>query len=239
MRKLFFANWKTYLNDDEAEALARTYAERAGTASVDLAIAPSFTALERVARALDNTSVALGAQDAFWSDDGAETGEVTPKQLAAIGTHFVIIGHSERRALGETDDIVARKVSLVAADALTPVVCVGELGAEREAGRQAEVVRRQLEAVLKVRSVDTPLIVAYEPRWAIGTGLPCLPEDVASMHALIRESVGPSVQILYGGSIDPTNVVSYLEVANVDGVLVGGASARLADVEGFFTLFSR
>lgn len=239
MRKIFFANWKTYLTDDEAEALARTYAERSGASSVDIAIAPSFTALERVARVLDNTSVALGAQDAFWSDAGAETGEVTPKQLAALGARFVIVGHSERRALGDTDEIVARKVRAVTADGLTPVVCVGELGPEREAGRQAEVVRGQLQAVLEVHPNDAPLIVAYEPRWAIGSGTPCRPEDVDSMHTFMREIAGPSVRILYGGSVDPNDIASYLDLAGVDGVLVGGASARPADVEEFFKLFSR
>jgi triosephosphate isomerase len=108
MRKLFFANWKMYLGDDEAASLARAYADGAASAPVDVAVAPGFTALERVAETLRGSKVALAAQDAFWKDDGAFTGEVAPKQLAALGVRFVIVGHSERRAMGETDEIVAR-----------------------------------------------------------------------------------------------------------------------------------
>ena len=238
MRKLFFANWKMYLSDDDAVALARAYDEGAISASVDVAVAPGFTALEPVARALAASKVALGAQDAVWKAEGAYTGEVSPKQLAAIGVKYVIVGHSERRALGETDEIVARKAAAVAADGMTPVVCVGELKEEREAGRQDEVVRAQLEAVLKVLPAGAPFIVAYEPRWAIGTGVPCQPSDVAAMHAKIRTLAGADAPILYGGSVDPKNFASYLGLQDVDGLLVGGASARKEDVGAFFEAFS-
>src|SRR5688572_24373782 len=186
MRKLFFANWKMYLSDEGADALARAYAEGALSASVDVAVAPGFTALERVARSLSASKVALGAQDAFWKDEGAFTGEVAPKQLAALGVKYVIVGHSERRAMGETDEVVSRKAAAVAADGMTPVVCVGELKEEREAGRQEEIVRAQLAAVRETLAPGTQLVIAYEPRWAIGTGVPCEPSDVAEMHAMIR-----------------------------------------------------
>ncbi len=238
MRKLFFANWKMYLGDDEAEALARSYAEGALSASVDVAVAPGFTALERVARVLAASKVALGAQDAFWKDEGAYTGEVAPKQLAALGVKHVIVGHSERRAMGETDEIVARKAAAVAADGMTPVVCVGELKEEREAGRQEEIVRAQLAAMMAALPSEAPFIVAYEPRWAIGTGTPCSPDDVAKMHACIRGIAGPDAAILYGGSVDPENFRPYLDLPDVGGLLVGGASARPDAVRAFFEAFA-
>ena len=237
MRKLFFANWKLYLSDAEAEALARAYDEGAASASVDVAVAPGFTVLERVARVLAGSSVALGAQDAFWKDEGAYTGEVAPKQLAAIGVKYVIVGHSERRAMGETDEVVAKKAAAVAADGMTPVVCVGELKEERESGRQEAVVRAQLDAVLKALPAGT-FMVAYEPRWAIGTGIPCEPSDVTAMHAMIRGVLGPDTAILYGGSVDPKNFRSYLDLDDVGGLLVGGASARPEDARAFFEAFS-
>jgi triosephosphate isomerase len=238
MRKIFFANWKMYLSDADAESLARAYDEGAVSASVDVAVAPSFTVLERVARVLAASKVALGAQDAFWKDEGAYTGEVAPKQLAALGVKYVIVGHSERRAMGETDEIVARKAMAVAADGMTPVLCVGELKEEREAGRQEEIVRTQLAAVRGTLPAEVPLVVAYEPRWAIGTGVACEPSDVAVMHGMIRTIVGAATPILYGGSVDPKNFKSYLDLHDVDGLLVGGASARPDDVRAFFEAFS-
>lgn len=237
MRKIFFANWKMYLGDDEAAALARAYASGADSAAVDVAVAPGFTALERVAGVLKGSKVALAAQDAFWKDDGAFTGEVAPKQLAELGVRFVIVGHSERRALGETDEIVARKAAAVAADGMTPVICVGELKEERESGRAEDVVRAQLAAVLSALPAEAPRLIAYEPRWAIGTGVPCEPRDVAAMHAFIR-GLAPGAPILYGGSVDPENFRSYLDLADVDGLLVGGASARTEDVRAFFEAFA-
>ncbi len=242
MRKLFFANWKTYLTDAEAETLARLYAERAGSISVDVAVAPSFTALERVARALQGSSAVLGAQDAFWNDEGAHTGEVSPKQLASLGAQFVIVGHSERRALGETDEIVARKADAINDHDMTPVVCIGESKEHRDAGRHETVVRAQLKAVLDVWAANMPLMIAYEPLWAIGTGHPCRPEDVQAMHAVIRgdiEKFHVVAPILYGGSVDPSNLMDYMHLPSVDGVLVGGASARLNDARAMLDLLSR
>jgi triosephosphate isomerase len=213
MRKLFFANWKLYLSDEEAESLARAYDEGALSASVDVAVAPGFTVLERVSRVLAASSVALGAQDAFWKDEGAYTGEVAPRQLAALGVKYVIVGHSERRTMGETDEIVARKAAAVAADGMTPVVCV-------------------------LKALPSGFVVAYEPRWAIGTGVACEPSDVAAMHAKIRGMAGPDAPILYGGSVDPKNFRSYLDLPDVGGLLVGGASARPDDVRAFFEAFA-
>ena len=241
MRKLFFANWKMYLSDDQAEDLARVFVDRAESSKAELAVAPGFTALERVAETLEGSPVLLGAQDAFWKDEGAYTGEVSPKQLAAMGVKLVIVGHSERRAMGETSELAARKAVAVAADGMTPVLCVGETKDERDAGRQEEVVRGQLEAVLGAWESGAPLIVAYEPRWAIGTGTPCRPEDVTVMHRLIRSAIGaavPAPRVLYGGSVDPSNASGYLALEQVDGLLVGGASTRADDVRALIETFT-
>lgn len=242
MSKLFFANWKMYLTDAQAEALARVFVDGASHSQVELAVAPGFTVIERVARILEGSSVALGAQDAFWKDEGAYTGEVAPGQLFAIGVKYVIVGHSERRAMGETSEIAAKKAAAVAADGMTPVLCVGETKEERDDARTEAVVSEQLAAALGGWSSAQPLIVAYEPRWAIGTGVPCRPQDVASMHAMIRgvmESAGLPPRILYGGSVEPANAKGYLELDDVAGLLVGGASTRVNDVRALIDLLSK
>lgn len=241
MPKLFFANWKMYLADAQAEALAQAFADSAAGSKAELAVAPGFTVLERVARILKGSSVALGAQDAFWQDEGAYTGEVSPRQLFALGVKYVIVGHSERRAMGESSEIAAKKASAVAAGGMIPVLCVGETKQERDEGRFEEVVDAQLAAALDGWSPDRPLIVAYEPRWAIGTGTPCRPSDVARMHDLIRAAMGSSglpPRVLYGGSVDPSNAQDYLDLEGVSGLLVGGASTRLEDVRALIGLFS-
>lgn len=250
MRKLFFANWKMYLSDADAEALARQFLDAALEARVDVAIAPGFTALDRVARVLRGSPVSLGAQNVFWMDGGAYTGEVSPHQLTALGTRYVILGHSERRAyLGETNDMIAKKTKAAMEAGLIPVLCVGETKEEREAGRQEAVVGEQLEIALAGARIspERPLVVAYEPRWAIGTGTPCKPEDVTAMHGHIRSVIDAlldgdalsHVRVLYGGSVDASNAESFLGLPAVDGMLVGGASARPADVRALFDLLSR
>jgi triosephosphate isomerase len=241
MRKLFFANWKMYLTDAGSEALARVFVDSAAKSQVETIIAPGFTVIERVARIIEGSSVGLGAQDAFWKDEGAYTGEVSPRQLFALGVQYVIVGHSERRSMGESSEIVAKKASAVAADGMVPVLCVGETKQERDEGRMEEVVNAQLAAVLGGWSSAQPLIVAYEPRWAIGTGVACRPQDVAVMHAMIRgvmESAGLPSRILYGGSVDPKNAKSYLELDDVAGLLVGGASTKVEDVRALIELLS-
>lgn len=250
MRKLFFANWKMYVSDADAEALARQFLDAAPAMRVDLAVAPGFTALDRVARVLHGSPVSLGAQDVFWMDGGAYTGEVSPRQLSSLGARYVIVGHSERRTyLGETDAMVARKALAAAEAGLTPVVCVGETKEDREAGRQEAVVRGQLEIALADWrfSSERPMAVAYEPRWAIGTGTPCRPEDVTTMHGHIRsviEALADAdalsyVRVLYGGSVDASNAEAFLGLPSVDGLLVGGASARPSDARALIDLLSR
>jgi triosephosphate isomerase len=236
MPKLFFANWKMYLSDDEAVALAGVYAEASRSAACEVAVAPTFTALERVAAALKGASVALGAQDAFWEEKGAYTGEVSVPMLAALGVRYVILGHSERRAhFAETDEIVAKKAKAVAAHGLVPVICVGETAEEKAAGRREEIVLAQLKAA---EGLPSDLVVAYEPRWAIGTGVACAPEDAFSVLKAIRATVGAEARVLYGGSVDAANLAGFVGAEGFDGVLVGGASAKEEQVAKMIAVFS-
>ncbi len=225
MSKLFVGNWKMVLSDDAAVALAEAYVPAAKDAACETAVAPSFTALERVSKAIEGSKVALAAQDVFWASAGAYTGEISAPMLAALGVKYVIVGHSERRALGETDEMVAKKAAAVSQAGLVPIVCVGETAEEKAAGRREEVVRAQVAAVLSGFPVDaTNVVIAYEPRWAIGTGLACAPDEAALVHELIKSIV--PVRVLYGGSVDASNIASYLALPSVDGTLVGGASTK-------------
>ncbi len=250
MRKLFFANWKMYLSDADAEALARQFLDAALSTRVDVAVAPGFTALDRVARVLRGSPVSLAAQDMFWMDGGAYTGEVSPHQLTALGARYVILGHSERRAyLGESDEMIAKKTHAAMESGLVPVLCVGETKEDRDAGRQEKIVGEQLESALARTRVspEHPIVVAYEPRWAIGTGVSCRPEDVTVMHGHIRSVIDALLdgealahtRVLYGGSVDASNAETFFSLPAVDGVLVGSASANPADVRALFDLLTR
>lgn len=234
MQKLLVANWKMYLSDREAAALARAYLREAGSAPCRLAAAPSYTALAAVGEALAGSPVALAAQDVFWEARGAYTGEVGVESLSALGARYVIVGHSERRAIfGETDELIGRKLSAAARGGLVPILCVGETREEREAGARDEVVRRQLAGGLANLPEEAECLIAYEPRWAIGTGTPCDPGEAARVHRMIHaaleETFGAtrdaSFAVLYGGSVDASNVAGFAAEDAVDGFLVGGASA--------------
>ena len=225
MTKLFFGNWKMTLLDDAAVALAAEVAEAAEGTDLEVAVAPSFTALAAVAQVLQGSKADLGAQDSFWEEKGAWTGEVSPTNLKALGCRYVLLGHSERRTLGETDEIVAKKVAAALKAGLTPVLCLGETKAEKDAGQRDAVVRRELSVGLSLLPPEhAEILVAYEPRWAIGTGVPCLPADAAEVHRLIKSLAPEGTRVLYGGSVDPANIASFTVLPEVDGVLVGGAS---------------
>lgn len=221
---------------------------------VEVALCPPFVDLTTVAAALrrgrgergTEVSVALGAQDVFWEDEGAFTGEVAPGMLVDAGCQYVIIGHSERRQyFGETDEQVNRKVKAALSHGLRPIICVGESLAQREAGQSDEVVRRQTRAALAGLTPDQAagLVIAYEPIWAIGTGRNATGEEANRVIGIIRQVVGElypgqpqvaqSVRIQYGGSVKPNNAAEFLGQPEVDGALVGGASL---DPQGFATL---
>jgi len=233
-RPLIAGNWKMFKT--VAEAVSLVEALRADLrADVDTLVAPPFTALTSVARALADSRIGLAAQNMHWEGEGAFTGEVSPVMLRDAGCSHVILGHSERRQLfGETDDGVARKTRAALAHGLTPVVCVGETLAERESARTMEVVERQVERALREVTPDqaATLVLAYEPVWAIGTGRTATPDQAQEVHAFIRRSISAShgqgvaaaLRILYGGSVKPDNIGALMGEPDLDGALVGGAS---------------
>ena len=241
-RKPFIAgNWKMNTTLAEAVRLAGGVAEAVKDLDrVDVAVFPPFTALHAVAERLRGTAVAVGAQDLFWEKEGAYTGEISAIQIRDAGASHALIGHSERRhVIGETDDLVRRKLVAALKGGLLPVVCVGERLEEREAGRTFEVVGSQIEAALRgLDDSESGLVtVAYEPVWAIGTGKNATPEQAEEVHRFIRTRLKDlfgaeegAIRILYGGSAKPANAAELLSQPHVDGLLVGGASL---DAKGF------
>jgi len=234
-RPFFCGNWK--LNGSIAESLALATDVRNGVATlrdVDVAVAPSFTALYAVAKRLEDGPVTVAAQDCFWEDKGAFTGEVAPGQLADAGCKHVILGHSERRQLfGELDAAVNLKARAALRAGLSPIICVGETLAERDAGETIGRIQAQLDAALT--DIDNAalerVVVAYEPVWAIGTGRNATPAQAQEVHHFIRTrvaaraaAVAARLRILYGGSMKPDNARALMAEPDVDGGLVGGAS---------------
>ena len=238
MRKPVIAgNWKMHLTLREAEALVKALRASCDIDAVEIVLCPPFTALASVSQWLQGSRISLGAQDLFWEPQGAFTGEISGPMLVDVGCRYVIIGHSERRAhFGETDGFVNRKLRAALPQGLTPIVCIGETLAEREANRTLAVLTRQLEGSLDgVSSTDIErLIIAYEPVWAIGTGCNATPEQAQEVHAFIRRwaarahgvAAGEGLRIQYGGSVNAANASSLLQQADVDGALVGGASLK-------------
>jgi triosephosphate isomerase len=221
MARWVIANWKMHFSLTEAESAARQIADLTAGSPVRVGIAPPFPFLKTVRDAVP-ARVMVGAQDVFWEEKGAFTGEVSAPMLRSLGTDFVIIGHSERRKhFGETDESVNRKLLAVVKAGLRPLVCVGETLEEREAGKATKVVRRQIERGLA--GAEGELVLAYEPVWAIGTGVNATPAQASEMHAFIKDRVG-DVPVLYGGSVTPENVGELAAAEGIDGFLVGGAS---------------
>lgn len=229
-------NWKLHKTVDEAVETARDLAGRIGTVSeVEVMIAPPFTALTAVSAAVRDTPVALGAQNLFWENQGAFTGEVSGPMLVSAGCRYVIIGHSERRQFfGETDETVHRRLGAAVAAGLRPILCVGETESEREAEKTFSVLDKQLrDGVKDMLSSDLcHLVIAYEPVWAIGTGKTASREQAQEAHAFLRQTVsdifdadfGNTIRIQYGGSVKPDNISALMAMPDVDGALVGGAS---------------
>jgi len=235
-RPLVVGNWKMNLTETWAGRLLAELLPRLDTIrGVDVALAPAFPVIPAVRELLRGRSIGLAAQNMHWEDDGAFTGEVSPRMLVDGGVGIVILGHSERRQLfGETDERVQRKVAAARRHGLVPIVCVGEQESQRDAGRTLQVVESQLRrALAELGPDDAPgLVVAYEPVWAIGTGRTATAAQVDEVHRMIREQlaamIGPAaagrVRILYGGSVKPDNAAELMALGEVDGALVGGAS---------------
>ncbi len=233
---LIAGNWKMHKTLGEARDLARQirHGLTAPQGAVEVAVAPPYTALAKVAEELAGSPIRLGAQDCFWERQGAFTGAISPWMLADVGCHYVIVGHSERRQhFGDTDQDVNRKLKAVLEAGLYPIVCVGETLEQREAGHTLEVVGRQVGAALTGLSAPqkSRLVVAYEPVWAIGTGRTATPDQAQEVHAFIRELLPEfpetgGIRILYGGSVTPDNAGELMAQPDLDGALVGGASLK-------------
>jgi triosephosphate isomerase (TIM) len=238
MRKpLVAGNWKMHGSRADNAALIRSLLDRLpAQGAAEVMVCPPFVYLLETSRMLKDSDVALGAQSLCAEAQGAFTGEVSGAMLRDVGCRYVLVGHSERRQVyGEDDSLVARKFVAAQASGLVPVLCVGETLEEREGGRTAEVVLRQLDAVLAVSGAAAfgEAVIAYEPVWAIGTGRNATPEQAQDVHAMIRgrvaaldAKIGASVRILYGGSVKAANARELFAMVDIDGGLVGGASLK-------------
>jgi triosephosphate isomerase len=239
MRKVIIAgNWKLNKTSREAQALAvELKREVVDIQGVDIVICPTFTALDAVSEAIMDTNIDLGAQNIYWQDSGAFTGEISAPMLKDLGVKYVIIGHSERRQFfGETNETVNKRIRAALTHGLTPIVCVGENLAERESNKTFDVIKDHCEgslAGLKAEEMQK-IVLAYEPVWAIGTGKTATPEQAQEVHGFIRQlleklfnvEVANAVRIQYGGSVTPENIASLISKPDIDGALVGGASLK-------------
>lgn len=239
MRKpIIAANWKMNKNIREAIEYVKEFKVLvADVTDVDIVIAPVFTALAKVSKKIKGTNIGLAAQNMYWKESGAFTGEISPVMLKDVGCNYVIIGHSERRKyFGETNKTVNKKIKAAHKYDLLPIMCVGETLEEREAGNMKKVVedhvRNGLAGFTEKQMLNT--VIAYEPVWAIGTGKTATPEQAQEVHSFIRETladlfssnVASKVRIQYGGSVKPANVAQLMEQPDIDGGLVGGAGLQ-------------
>lgn len=252
-QRMIAGNWKMYKTRQQAQVFIKELTQTLASANIELAkdgaaqavLCAPFTALFGLSEALKPLSVGVGAQNMHQANEGAYTGEVSADMLLDLGCEYVILGHSERRAyFAETDDAVAAKTVVALQKGLVPIVCVGETLEERENDKTSAVIRTQLGAVLQAlqdESVQQAVasgawVIAYEPVWAIGTGKSSSADDAQQVIGLIRslitetfgQSVGQAVRILYGGSVKPENIATYLAQQDIDGALVGGASLQAA-----------
>jgi triosephosphate isomerase len=244
MPKPFVAgNWKmntdAHTSANLAEAVACGSSETAGQ-TVDVVVIPPFVYLPTVIKALSNSHIAVGAQDVYYQERGAFTGEISVAMLKDVGCTYVLCGHSERRHIvGETEDLINKKVAAAINGGLLPILCVGELIEQRQGEKTAEVVTAQMEKGLAGLSAEkiSAVTIAYEPVWAIGTGLTATPQQAQEVHALIRDllcricnpQLAQEIRILYGGSVKPSNAAELMRERDVDGLLVGGASLKADD----------
>ncbi|MFI3317034.1 MAG: triose-phosphate isomerase [Rikenellaceae bacterium] len=243
-KKIVAGNWKMNTLPSEGVALAKAVAagKESVCSCVNFIVCPPFTHIAAVAEALKGTGIAVGAQNCAAETKGAYTGEVAASMIAELGCEYVILGHSERREYyGETSETLNKKIAQVYANGLTPIYCVGEVKEERENGTYFEVVKAQIEEVVFNLSAEqfATLVIAYEPVWAIGTGLTASADQAEEIHAYIREvlaskfgQAAASTAILYGGSCKPSNAEEIFAKANVDGGLIGGAALVAEDFLG-------
>lgn len=242
-RALIAGNWKMFKTLPEVDAFAAAFIQAAGGVSGrTIVICPPFIYLERLIQAFQGTPIKVGAQNIYWEDQGAFTGEISAPMLKSLGVTFAIVGHSERRQyFGETDMSVNKRVLAALKYSLIPIMCVGETLEQREAGQTLAIIDTQVRQGVKGLGQEQAagVIIAYEPIWAIGTGRTATPEIAQEVHAHIRtividlfgESIANNTPILYGGSVKPDNIDELMAKADIDGALVGGASLDAASFE--------
>lgn len=243
---LIAGNWKMHKTPEESVEEAKklvSMLDDSDYENKEIMLAPSYTGLYPVGKALEGTKVKTGAQDMYFEAQGAFTGEISPSMLLGCDCSYVILGHSERRQFfHDSDEIINKKISFAISNGLTPIFCIGETKEERNANKTLNVLDKQLQNGLKAISVSAgnELVIAYEPVWAIGTGETATPEQVDEAHKDIRliiekiynKTVAENIKILYGGSVKPGNAKDLLSLENVDGALVGGASLKAEDFSG-------
>jgi triosephosphate isomerase (TIM) len=232
--KLVAGNWKMNGLREDGAMLAHALAERAASAGAglqcELLVCPPATLLTEVGAMVAASGIALGGQDCHAAPKGPYTGDISAEMLADLGCTHVILGHSERRqGHGETDAIVHDKIAGAWRAGLVAILCVGETRQQRKDGEAVDVVADQLAGSIPAGANPETLVIAYEPVWAIGTGLTATTDDITAMHAEIRSRIPPGTRILYGGSVNPQNAAAILTLAEVDGALVGGASLKAED----------
>ncbi|MCX6797993.1 MAG: triose-phosphate isomerase [Candidatus Falkowbacteria bacterium] len=232
MSKIFVSNWKMQLNYSASLKLANDFKKKFKNFSGLAVLCPDFLSLAAVAQIIKTTPLKLGAQDCSLRDQGAYTGEVSARNLKALGANYVIIGHSERRQyFFETEAIINQKLRDAQVDKLIPILCVGESLAERKVGLTKAVLKNQLRLALK--NIKPGLIIAYEPIWAIGSGRVAKSEEVELIHAFIkqeaRQILKKAVKVIYGGSVTAADFASFKKTKNIDGFLVGGASLKATE----------
>jgi len=240
-RPIIAGNWKMYKTVGEALELVNGLKnELKAETAVDVVVCPPFTAISEVAKSLKGSNIGYGAQDIYWEEEGAYTGEIAPKMLTDLGCKFCIIGHSERRSyFGETNETVNKKVKAALKHGLTPIMCVGEKLEERDSGKTFDVVKNHVEGGLTglTKEDAVKIVIAYEPVWAIGTGRNATPEQAQEVHKFIRgllskiygEDTSSKIRIQYGGSVKPDNIKNIMAGPDIDGALVGGASLKVKD----------
>jgi len=235
-RRCIAGNWKMFKNQAETRAFFSAFHPLViGVHDCDIVIAPTFTSLAAAVEAARGTHIGISAQDVFWEKEGAFTGEISTGMLVEAGCRYTIIGHSERRQFfGDTDETVLKKTKAALAGGLIPIVCIGEMLSDREAGRTELICKCQFEGSVGALTPEefSRILIAYEPVWAIGTGRTATPEIAAAVHKFVRQcaaetfnaSHAAALRILYGGSVKPDNIQGLMAQVEIDGALVGGAS---------------
>lgn len=245
MKKILALNWKMQLSVNDSCALAKKITEDLNFEHVELGICPDFLSIHKISEIIKKSNIKLGSQDAFWSTKGAYTGEISPLFLKELGVEFIIVGHSERRTqLAESNEIINKKIKTIIENEITPILCVGENFEERQNNQKDLVIINQVKTALK--DIDFKnlkrLIIAYEPIWVIGSGQAIESGEAQETNAIIKQTMidilyengielseedfKKKIHILYGGSVDSTNISDFLKEVDIDGVLVGGAGIK-------------